>query len=186
MIWRRRESNPSSTLKTLKLLILRMPESCRIPRLPGLRTNRVQRISGIPRTPAATSSDPFSGRSEVFSYPYTPVLLSRLRREIVMSQPDLCGSLHTTKVTLASRAQSEIGLSTRKVMNVRLCYAAREIRSPTHLSLMRSPTPSTDHVFPVSLTKNGADSIRQRLVFSDLGKMEMTFGSPTSESGFDR
>ena len=65
--------NPSSALKTLKLLILRMPEICRIPRLPGLRTNRVQRISGTPRIPAVASSDPFSGRSEVFSDVYTPV-----------------------------------------------------------------------------------------------------------------
>ena len=50
-----------------------MHENCRIPRLPGLRTNRVQRISGTPRIPAAASSDPFSGRSEVFSDLYTPV-----------------------------------------------------------------------------------------------------------------
>jgi hypothetical protein len=71
--WRRRESNPSSALKTLKLLILRMPEICRIPRLPGLRTNRVQRISGTPRIPAVASSDPFGGRSEVFSDLYTSV-----------------------------------------------------------------------------------------------------------------
>jgi hypothetical protein len=41
--------------------------------LPGLRTNRVQRISGTPRIPAVASSDPFSGRSEVFSDLYTPV-----------------------------------------------------------------------------------------------------------------
>jgi hypothetical protein len=71
--WKRRESNSTSALKTLKLLILRMPENCRIPRLPGLRTNRVQRISGTPRIPAVASSDPFSGRSEVFSDLYTPV-----------------------------------------------------------------------------------------------------------------
>ena len=47
---RRRESNPSSALKTLKLPILRMPENCRIPRLPDLRTIRAQRISETPRT----------------------------------------------------------------------------------------------------------------------------------------
>ena len=69
----RRESNPTSALKTLKLLILRMHENCRIPRLPGLRTNRVQRISGTLRIPAVASSDPFRGRSEVFSDLYTPV-----------------------------------------------------------------------------------------------------------------
>ena len=49
-----------------------MPEIRRIPRLPGLRTNRVQRISGTPRIPAVASSDPFRGRSEVFSDLYTP------------------------------------------------------------------------------------------------------------------
>ena len=50
-----------------------MPENCRIPRLPGLCTNSVQRISGTPRIPAGASSDPFRGRSEVFSDLYTPV-----------------------------------------------------------------------------------------------------------------
>ena len=50
-----------------------MPEIHRIPRLPGLRTNRVQRISGTPRIPAGASSDPFRGRSEVFSDLYTSV-----------------------------------------------------------------------------------------------------------------
>ena len=50
-----------------------MHENCRIPRLPGLRTNRVQRISGTLRIPAVASSDPFRGRSEVFSDLYTPV-----------------------------------------------------------------------------------------------------------------
>jgi hypothetical protein len=76
-----RESNPTSALKTLKLLILRMPENCRIPRLPGLRTNRVQRISGTPRIPAVASSDPFRGRSEVFSDLYTPVPFARAGAE---------------------------------------------------------------------------------------------------------
>ena len=50
-----------------------MPEICRIPRLPGLRTNRVQRFSGTPRIPAVASSDPFRRRSEVFSDLYTSV-----------------------------------------------------------------------------------------------------------------
>jgi hypothetical protein len=37
------------------------------------------------------------------------------------------------KVILASPGQSEIGPSARKVMNVRLCYAPREIRSLARL-----------------------------------------------------
>jgi hypothetical protein len=41
--------------------------------LPGLRSYRVQRISGTPRIPAAASADPFSERSEVFSDLYTSV-----------------------------------------------------------------------------------------------------------------
>jgi len=41
------------------------------------------------------------------------------------------------KVILASRGQSEIGPSTRKAMNVRLCYAAREIRSPARAYMSR-------------------------------------------------
>ena len=50
-MWRRRESNRALALKTLKLLIPRMPESAFVPRLPNLLYVTVQPLPRIPRTP---------------------------------------------------------------------------------------------------------------------------------------
>ncbi len=54
------ESNPSSALKALKLLIARLPENRGIPRLTDMSTNRVLTIPRIPEPPTASPSNPVS------------------------------------------------------------------------------------------------------------------------------